>query len=539
MKTSSSTLGALALVLLAGLCAALPVAAFNQNHFFVHRHLTGQFNQCMGVAVGPDEKVYCADYNNSRIAIYDPDLNYLSQITGFNPHDVAVAENGVIYAPVPNQNKMLVFDATGAPLPDMATGFAAHYVRLHPVNGNIYVRDNGGQNRIYQPDGTLVKSFTLPDHGQYAVLPDGRLHLESGTIYNDLGIKEQEGLPIGFIVYSGGVCYVGRNFSGGWIRLFTRDFTEIASYGQLFAGWPDFVSRFAVNKKGDIITTDGGAQLWLIRRCEGASMGPVTRNAPPIVDVMSIAQRPNTTLLDLDYKVTDLDDATVHTAPAAFIGPWTSLDNLILPSAAALVEGTAANMGPAIPTSAVKRVTWDVSADWDADFGDVSVHVFARDARASLMGLHFLDLPAEGAAPAMQITRTPLHVNWFLEPLIWLAASGNPTVVFSRSGGAGSIHGTNDAPEAFRGELLATGSTVTLKGRQFIQALMNTREATAQEVQWAREAATPGIVNAWEVAPNLTEGVLKTIDGDRPRKLNEYSFDTGSYDANWVWLIQP
>jgi hypothetical protein len=32
--------------------------------------------------------------------------------------------------------------------------------------------------------------------------------------------------------------------------------------------------------------------------------------------------------------------------------------------------------------------------------------------------------------------------------------------------------------------------------------------------------------------------MMKKIMGDQPRKVNEYSFDTGDYDSNWIWLIK-
>jgi hypothetical protein len=136
----------------------------------------------------------------------------------------------------------------------------------------------------------------------------------------------------------------------------------------------------------------------------------------------------------------------------------------------------------------------------------------------------------------MKITRSPVHQGWFLEPLMWLAASKNPSVVFA----SGNVTGSDDAPDGFKGELLASGTSVTQKGRQFIESLMGTHEATAQEVQQAREAATPGIVNKWDVAPwnERTATMMKRIDGDLPRNVNEYSFDTGDYDANWFWLIK-
>lgn len=538
MNTLRSLIASLAVV------TASSAAAFNQDFFFAHRIVTGQHGGVYGIGIGPDDKVYVPDYNHQKVVIYDADLQFQSEVVTvppFYPHDVIVDDTGIVYVTDPSNNKVRRFTSSGAPLSDLLTGFPAHYIRIHPVNGHLYVKDSGGGYRVVQPDGTLVKNFSLDDGNLFTVLPDGRLLLASGRLYNDLGIRERDGLPNGEDVrWVGGVLYSGNYWAEGVIRLFDADLalravvTPYYSDGYL----PNYGRRFNVNHKGDIIGTDLNT-LYLLRRCEPGSMGPLTRNAAPVAEVVSIAQRPNTTLLDIDYRVTDLDDETVHTAVAAFVGNVNSLNNLILLTT--LAEGTAANVGPGIPRSTVKRLTWDVGDDWDADFGDLSVHVFARDTRPHLMGLHLLSLPADGAVPAMQITRTPLHKSWFLEPLLWLAATGNPTVAFSRSGATGNLHGTDNAPEGYRGELLASGTTVTQKGWQFIASLMACREATSQEVQWAREAATPGIVNQWHpagtpVVPN--DILLKRISALYPNRVNEYSFDTGDYDSNWIWLIK-
>ena len=527
--------------------AACPAAVYNQDHFFMHKMISGQHNGVFSIGIGPDDKIYVADYYNQRFAIYDAELNFNAWVTktsgdrAFYPHDLVVDKNGVIYVAFPQESRVLRFDSSGVPLSDLLTGFAAHHVRIHPVNGNLYVKDNGGTYKVVQPDGTVVKTFSLPDGTRSIVLPDGRLQLCNGTIYNDLGIQERSGLPGGGdICYRGGVLYTCNEYYGAWITLFNADFTEISRYGGQWASWPGFGYRLNVNQKGDVIATDHNT-VCLIRRCEPGSMGPVTRNAAPLAEVLSIAQRPDSTLLDIDYSVTDMDDTTVHTAAAAFIGNTNSLDNLILLNT--LAEGTASNLGPNIPRNTVKRVTWVVGDDWNADFGDLSVHIFARDSRPHLMGIHLLSLPADGAVPAMQISRTPLQKSWFLEPLIWLAASKSPYVVFSKSGSTGNLHGTDNAPEGYRGELLASGTTVTQKGWQFIASLMGCRQASSQEVQWAREAATPGIVNQWDFPLATGEEwwrptLFKKIDGDRPRKINEYSFDTGDYDAEWIWLIK-
>jgi len=537
MKTLTTTLRGF---VLATFAAAMPAMAFNQDSFFTHKVITG-LNGVFGIGIGPDDKVYVSDYYNQRFAIYDAELNFLNFVTGFRPHDIIVDKNGIVYAADAQNAKVRRFDISGNPLSDLLTEFAAHYVRIHPTNGNLYIKDNGGNYRVVAPDGTLVKSFSLPDGTRYEVLPDGRLHLFNGQLYNDLGILEKSGLPGGQDArYHKGRFYTGNEYGGGYVNLYDANFSSITNYGSPYWGWPNIGYRFNINRKGDIIASDHYS-LFLIRRSEPASMGPIVRNAPPVTEVLAIAQRPNTTLLDIDYRVTDMDDENVHTAAAAFIGNTNNLDNLILLET--LEEGTAANLGTGIPRETVKRVTWDVSSDWDADFGDLSVHLFARDSRPYLMGLHLLSLPADGPVPAMQISRTPLNKSWFLEPLMWLAVSGNPTVEYSKSGSTGNLHGTDNAPEGFRGELLASSTTVTQKGWQFIASLMGCREATAQEVQNAKEAATPGIVNKWDFPLATGEegwrrGMMKRIMGDQPRTINEYGFDTGDYDGNWIWLIK-
>jgi len=320
MKTIPTlTRGGLLSVLAVLFSAATSASAFNQDSFFAHKIITGQHSGIYGIGIGPDDKIYIPDYNNHKVVIYDADLTFQSNITttpSFPPHDVIVGDDGVVYVADPSNGKVRRFNSSGTPLSDLITGFAAHYVRIHPVNGNVYVRDNSAGYRVVQPDGTPVKSFSLDDSSLFTVLPDGRLLLASGRIYNDLGIRERESLPSGTDVrWVGGVCYSSNYYSEGVIRLFDADYALRGIVTPYYTDdyLPNYSARFNVNHKGDIIGTDH-YNLYLMRRCEPGSMGPIVRNAAPVAEVVAIAQRPNTTLLDIDYKVTDMDDETVHTA---------------------------------------------------------------------------------------------------------------------------------------------------------------------------------------------------------------------------------
>ena len=531
---------AAAALLLLGMTNA--ASAFNQDHFFLYKTVGG-LSGVQEIACGPDDKIYVADTNNSRLVIYDKDLNKLTQVSGIYPYGVDVSETGAVYVADPTADKVRKYDSSGNSLGDLTSGFDAYSVHIHPGNGNIYVEDSGGGYRIYKPDGTLVKSFSLPENKPWAVRRDGKLQLSNGHLYNDLGILEKSDLPQAGSYYRGaglklanGFVYAGTSFrdnngaGGGWINVFDGDSRICFSISKSGQYGPYFSDRFVINHQGDVIGAENyspyqnGCGIYLFRRTEGNSMGPEARNAAPTAEITSLQQRPNSTLLDIDYTVTDLDDAKVQVAAAAFKNNTNDLTNMVLMNS--LVENTAQNVGPAITTGTTHRLTWDARADWGVDFGDVSVHIFARDSRPLLMGLHFLSLPASGTNAAIPMTRCPVNQSAFMEPLMWLAASKNPAVSFANA----QIKGVGGA---FDGQLLASGTTVTQAGRQYIESLMGVREATAAEVKAAREASTPGNVNQWDL-DNLTQ----KIDLAYPQKVNEYGFDTGSYDGTWFWLVK-
>jgi len=516
-----------AALLLLGLVTA--AAAFNQDHYFLYKSVTQAGAGAIGV--GPTDKLYVAD--GSGVSIYDPDINLLSRIGSVNATGVTVAADGTVYVADQNAGIVRKYDGAGNSLGNLCS-CACYEVEMNPVDGTIYVR-SGTAHSIYGTDGTLVQSFTAAD-ARFDVGRDGKVYEITGDVYNTNGILERNtgilsGLPLymrGDLKFRAGVAYcTWYNFWSGQAGVATYNADWQPGATALSFGGSLAITSYCVNinHKGDLIF-GGNGSVDLERRCEANSMGPETRNAAPTAEITAIQQRPNSTLLDIDYKVTDLDDATVQVAAAAFKNNTNDLTNMILLNT--LVEGTNANVGTTITTGAPHRLTWDVRTDWGVDFGDVSVHIFARDSRPLLMGLHFLSLPASGSNPAITITRSPVKQDAFMEPLMWLAASKNSAVSFANA----QIKGVGGA---FDTQLLASGTSVTQAGRQFVEALMSVREATSEEVQAAREASTPGNVNQWD----LTDPARQKIDQTYPLKVNEYGFDTGTYDpTQWFWLVK-
>ena len=105
-------------------------------------------------------------------------------------------------------------------------------------------------------------------------------------------------------------------------------------------------------------------------------------NIAPTVVIQSAAMRPGTTLMDVVYRVNDPDNATVKTRALAFVDGVRSFANVLKP--VTFVEGTAANLGDAIPSNTNHTLTWDLAADWNIQLGQVKFEILARDARGLL-----------------------------------------------------------------------------------------------------------------------------------------------------------
>ncbi|MDF7822643.1 hypothetical protein P4B35_01355 [Pontiellaceae bacterium B12227] len=255
------------------------------------------------------------------------------------------------------------------------------------------------------------------------------------------------------------------------------------------------------------------------------TLGEADFNQPPVPVVSNLEQRQGIGVLDIDYTIHDEDDSVSTVYPLAFqvpdSGTFTpNLTNCI--PMRTFIEGTDTNTGSNILVGTSHRLSWDMMADGIQgkipDFGNIKVAVMAKDQREGMLDLHFLQIPILNGNPALTINRVPLQDADFLPVWLWLIASNDGAVDLTTNGvvAAGGF---------YDGQMLATGTNTTSNGRSFLFERMNVREATAQEIQQAKEAGTPGTVQQWPA--------LRTPP-DRDAKVNAIGFVTEPTNGWWV-----
>lgn len=138
-------------------------------------------NTPRGIEVGPDGNIYVTNTDNSSIAVFTPDGEYLYGIGGveagaapesgllYQPWGVAVAPDGTIWVADTWNHRVRSFSLEGEPLVTFGNygtpgdNPGDEYAMWGPrdieidLNGNILVADTGGKRiRVYRPDGTFV-----------------------------------------------------------------------------------------------------------------------------------------------------------------------------------------------------------------------------------------------------------------------------------------------------------------------------------------------------------------------------------------------
>lgn len=205
-------------------------------------------------------------------------------------------------------------------------------------------------------------------------------------------------------------------------------------------------------------------------------------NVPPVVQVISAAMRPGTALMDVTYRITDPDDATVKVRALAFVNGVRSFSNVV--RAVTFVEGTTTNIGDAITTGVDHTVTWDVRADWNIDLAQVKFEVLAVDS-SGILPFQGISIPAASGNPELKINQIGITDAQVFNALLWLYASGNTNMEIA----SGTLMGSATSG-VFKQNAVVVGATLDQRFAQpFLSKLLNISLAGTDILRYA-DAAT-------------------------------------------------
>lgn len=379
-------------------------------------------NQFSLLAIDQADTLYVLDRGNSRVQIFDKLGNFQS---------------------------MWGSVGTGAGFLTTPRGIVAR-------NGNVFILDYPASNSL------RIQKFTSA--GVYSK----NLTRSSGTPINAGLVYRYALTPEGLlVVHAGAFAYPSWVIDSDLQNLGTMPLP--AELNGSSPAYQRYGGAFAAN--GDLWSISEGSVLKIERR-HSTTDNPVVPTALPLPEVIKVQQRPASTLLDIDFKVNDADSATVDVAALAFVDGGGSLNDIL--RLATLVEGTDVNVGPGQAANVPKRITWNAAADWSSSFGEVQIEVLARDAR-SLLGTHWITVPASGGVPSFQASAKPVEDADLLSIWFWLVAKGDAEIALV-NGEVKGVGGTYD------GQVLASDVSTTPAGRDFLYQRIGVRAITNEEL---------------------------------------------------------
>jgi len=440
------------------------------------------------------------------------------------------------------------------------TNLSSDYLVVGGSGRYFVFNSSKDQVRVYAPDGTFLHSWSGPDDDLTAKLeqglfmtlgPDGLVYVVDNTgggkivkVFTTDGefVRRMPHAISDYRLRGGteGIWYVYDNSVTGPIDTYP-ELTMINNAGRVVrhVELDHQLRDFAVGPDDRVYALSSWGYIETFFRTT-YSFPEAVPEAPPTTHIVAIAQRGGTTLIDVDYRVYDKDDDTLHTAAIGFINRDVRFDKAVLINS--LVEGTDANLGPGIATGQTYRLTWDVAADVSSNIVPVAVSILARDSTPPL-SFDFIRMPSNGTDPEIVISQVPLIQQDLRPPFYWYLATADPEVTLQ----TGEVLGTAAAPARFVGAVLAYSNEVRAIGREYLLDRLGVRAATTAEVGRAKQGATAGTINQ--------EDPRKTIQwGDfaphyaRPRQVNEYGFDTAAYEtpppvkkpiSHWFVVLEP
>jgi len=468
----------------------------------------GQFNNPSGMAISQDNKLYISDQANHRIQVLERNGTFVRKFgsngTGNGqfkaPYGIALTKEGKVVVSEEDGNRIQVLEQNGT--------FVRKWGSLGSLEGQLNrpkgldVDDSGD---IYVADFQNARMCVFSELGEFKL---SITHYATSTSSRISSVKV---LPNGLIGTTG-----EHSFQKSAFRMREKN-GDLAKELNLY--WPNNaggVSPGAQFKDGRVVMFDMAYKKLVFFSQTYRTIRPNPSKDAPFPEIISVTQPAGTNHLEVKYRITDADSAKVKAGLLAFKDGGDDLTKVIVPKT--FVGSIAGKLDENTTTGTIHTVVWDAKADWNVSYGNVELAVVAQDDR-DLMNFHFLTLPGtETNSTELKISRSPVDHPDFLNAWYTLLALGDPGITLE------------DGRVRIIGSSLATGVSGTGTngvGIAYLFDKMNLREATTAEVTRAKEAATPGSTNAF--TPDFQVG-----PGERPVKVNEYGFDTGTTSGYWV-----
>jgi formylglycine-generating enzyme required for sulfatase activity len=299
---------------------------------------------------------------------------------------------------------------------------------------NLYIADPADdQIKIFARDGTFIREWGEAGSliGQFssairaiAVRRNGDVYVQGGRFYRfseDGDLLNTHSTAYDNLVLTPADLPIANN------RLFPYD---LDGYSSFFRDGSNDGLSFASN--GTLWHWDNALITAYRRKYSGTDEPPAQaiRKAVPQPRLVQVAQRPGTTLLDIDYEVIDGDSSTVEVRVVAWKDGGTALGNIVVPET--WVEGTDANLGTGIATNTVHRLTWDTASDFAQPFGTFEIEILARDDQPPFP-VHWISIPATDGLEAFEISKSPLSNADIERLMVWELAKGEDSTLLTDS----------------------------------------------------------------------------------------------------------
>ncbi len=381
-----------------------------------------------------------------------------STLTNQHAH-LAIDDNDEVFVLDDGNNRVQVFDSQGTfkrkwGSGGTLTGQINAAFGIVALNGQVVIVDSPSSRQrlqVFTSSGVYLRAFGYGVGSSNYIITNERFSLS------------RDGL----------LSFSNSSIGNGSMPIFDLSPAQVGSVSR-----PTGFPGGSGTRLGGAFTTTGdywaiaGAEVWCSERRYASTDNPLVRNVLPQPNVIKVAQRSASTLLDIDYKVVDPDSATADVAVLGFQNGGETLSEVL--RIATLVENTSTHVGPGQATNTVKRLTWNAAADWSSTFGDIQIEVLAKDQR-DLLGIHWITAPTSGAVASFTASAKPVEDSDLLSLWFWLIAKGDSAISLVN----GEIKGVGGA---FNGQTLASGIATTAQGRAFLFGRLGVRAITTPEL---------------------------------------------------------